>query len=211
MIKIKLCGFSNKETVDLAANLGVDFIGFVFHEPSPRNVTVKKAKEIAVDLPSKVKKVAVIADDNNDKIAEIMKNFRPDFLQLHGDQTPQRISEIKKLFQIPIIKAIAIAEKNDLLEISRYQQVADMFLFDAKVKGLAGGSGQAFDWKILQNLKIDKDWFLSGGLNINNIDQALKITGAKMIDLSSGIEKNKGTKSAELITRLLESLKKKYY
>src|SRR5690606_9475831 len=133
MVKIKLCGFRDKKTVDLAASLNVDFIGFVFCEASARNISPQKAKEITANLPDKIKKIAVIVDANNDKISEIARNLKPDFLQLHSTETLERVTEIKNLFQIPIIKAIAIADESDLAEIEKYEQVADLFLFDTKI------------------------------------------------------------------------------
>ena len=207
MVKVKLCGFSNKETVDLAASLDVDFLGFIFCETSPRNISPEKAKEITEGLPANVKKVAVIVDADNDKIAHIAENLKPDYLQLHGKESPERVLEIKNLFHIPIIKAVAISNKNDLLKVKGYENIVDFFLFDTKVGNSSGGSGKIFDWEILQNLKISKNWFLSGGLNIDNIDFALKSTKAKMIDLSSGIEKTKGVKSRSMIKNMMNFLK----
>ncbi len=193
-IKTKLCGFTDQETVDLAVEMQVNFIGFVFYPKSPRHVSPKRAAEISRNIPHWIKKVAVIVSPQDKKIKEIIKYLKPDFLQIHCSKK-SRILEIKKQFQIPIIKAFPVSEIKDLEPITEYENIVDIFLLDSKTSG----SGQSFDWKILQNFKTKKRWFLSGGLNIDNIDQALKITGAQMIDLSSGIEENRGIKSPKLI------------
>ncbi len=194
MIKTKLCGFTNQETVDLAIELKVNFIGFVFYPKSARNISPKKVRELAKNIPHSIKKVAVIVDAQDKKIREIIKCLEPDFLQIHSSKK-NRILEIRNQFQIPIIKAFPISEAKDLEAVEDYENIVDMFLFDGKTSG----SGESFDWKILENFRTRKKWFLSGGLNIANIDQALKITGARMVDLSSGIEEIKGVKSPKLI------------
>ncbi len=194
MIKTKLCGFTTQETVDLAVDLKVNFIGFVIYPKSPRHISPKKAGEIARNIPRSIKTVAVIVDAQDKKIREIIKYLDPDFLQIHSSKK-SRILEIKNQFQIPIIKAFPISEEKDLEVVKDYENIADMFLFDGK----SSGSGESFDWKILQNFRTRTKWFLSGGLNIGNIDLALKGTGALMVDLSSGIEESRGIKSPKLI------------
>lgn len=208
-MKVKLCGFTNQETIDLAVKLGVDFIGLVFYQPSPRNIEPEKAAQIITNIPKSVKKVAVVVDASDDKIAQIIEYFGPDLLQLHGQETPQRVAEIKKKFSLATIKALAIHDTTSLVKIKDYEDAVDYFLFDAKTPG----SGQSFDWEILKNLNIKKDFFLSGGLNIENIDEALKTTQAQIIDLSSGIEEIKGLKSPKLIQEFMQKisiLKKSY-
>jgi phosphoribosylanthranilate isomerase len=201
MIKTKLCGFTTQETVDIATNLRVNYIGFVFYPKSPRHISPRKAGEISKTIPPFVKTVAVIVDAPDKKIREIIRYLQPDFLQIHSSKK-NRILEIKKLFNIPIIKAFPISDAKDLEVVEDYQNIADIFLFEGK----ASGSGESFDWKILQNFKSKKPWFLSGGLTIDNIDEALKITGAKMIDLSSGIEEAKGVKSPKLIKNFMDKI-----
>jgi phosphoribosylanthranilate isomerase len=201
MIKTKLCGFTNQETVDLAIELKTNFIGFVFYPKSPRHISPKRAGEISRNIPRFIKKVAVIVDAQDKKIREIIKYLDPDFIQIHSSKK-SRILEIKNQFQIPIIKAFPISEAGDLDVVQEYEDIADIFLFDGK----SSGSGESFDWKILKNFKTRKKWFLSGGLNIKNIDLALKTTGASMIDLSSGIEETKGIKSLKLIKDFMEKI-----
>jgi phosphoribosylanthranilate isomerase len=198
MIKTKLCGFTTQETVDLAVDLKVNFIGFVIYPKSPRHISPKKAGEIARNIPRSIKTVAVIVDAQDKKIREIIKYLDPDFLQIHSSKK-SRILEIKNQFQIPIIKAFPISEEKDLEAVKDYENIADMFLFDGK----SSGSGESFDWKILQNFRTRTKWFLSGGLNVQNIDLALKSTGASMVDLSSGIEEGKGIKSFKLIKEFM--------
>lgn len=204
MIKTKLCGFTNLETTNLAVENGADFIGFVFCAKSPRNISPAQAGEITRAIPESVKKVAVIVDASDAEISKIIKYLEPDFLQLHGEETPERVLQIKSQFQIPIIKAFRIDDEQDLEQIKNYEEIADLFLFDTK----NAGSGQNFDWKILENLQTKKGWFLSGGLNIGNIEKALILTKAKMVDLSSGIEEIRGIKSAKLISDFMNKIKK---
>ncbi|MFT5703580.1 MAG: phosphoribosylanthranilate isomerase [Rickettsiales bacterium] len=203
-IKTKLCGFTTKKTVDLAVECGANFIGFVFYPASKRNISPQNAGEISKDIPKEIKKVAVIVNPSDEDIIQIIKYLKPDFLQIHNKDLT-RILEIKKQFNLPIIKAFAISEEKDLEKIKDYEQIADYFLFDAKVAEI-GGSGKSFDWNILCNLKTNKNWFLSGGLNINNIEIALKNTNSTMVDLSSGIEETKGVKSPKLISGFMNKL-----
>ncbi|MFT6219814.1 MAG: phosphoribosylanthranilate isomerase [Myxococcota bacterium] len=200
----KLCGFTNKETVDLAVECGADLVGFVFYAPSKRNISAQEAGKISVDIPSNVKKVAVFVDLNDEDIAKIIENLKPDFLQIHSNDF-SRILDIKNNFKIPIIKAFAIIDEKDLEVVSQYEEIADYFLFDAKTKEI-GGSGKSFDWKVLDKLETAKKWLLSGGMDVDNIEKAIIQTGAKMVDLSSGIEETKGIKSKKLIKEFMNKI-----
>ena len=193
----KLCGFTDLKTTTIAITNGANFIGFVFYALSTRNISPKQAGQIATQIPPNIKKVAVIVDATDDEIFNIIQYLKPDFLQIHNT-SKQRIIDIKNRFNIPIIKAFSVAKAQDLEIIKDYEPIVDLFLFDTKSDEI-GGSGKNFDWQILKNLDTKKGWFLSGGLNIANIDEAIKISGAKMIDLSSGIEEIKGIKSPKLI------------
>lgn len=204
-LKVKLCGFSETTSLQCAIDCGADFIGFVFCDKSPRNVTPTQAQELAKIIPSSVQKVAVVMDADFSLLQDIALHLQPQYFQLHGTETPQRVSEIKKAFPtIKIIKAFAIKQKHDLEQSVDFIDLADIFLFD----NIAAGSGKNFDFKILQNFSCEKKWFLAGGLNINNINEALQITGAEMIDISSGLEKERGKKSPELIKEFMRELKK---
>jgi phosphoribosylanthranilate isomerase len=208
---VKLCGFSEENSLKSAIEFGCNFAGFVFYDKSVRNVTIERAIEISKIIPSHIAKVAVVVDAKDEFLAEIAAGFRPDYIQFHGSETVQNILQFKKKFpQIKIIKAIKVSEKSDLLQIADFENLVDFFLFDSKVKNEMGGSGKSFDWNILKNLSTKKDWFLSGGLNINNLDDAIVKTNAKMVDISSAIEEKRGIKSPKLILALMQKIKNNY-
>lgn len=203
-MKVKLCGFTEKETISSAIKAECDFLGFVFYKKSPRYISPKNAALISKDIPAKISKVAVVANSTFDELQKILEEFPVDFVQFHGDETPNFLKDFHKKFpKIKIIKAFRIAKSEDLRQIKDFENSADLFLFDTKVEGEIGGSGKKFDWKILKNFQSKKDWFLSGGLNISNLDEALKITDAKMVDVSSGIEEVRGKKSTKLIKEFM--------
>ena len=209
-LKIKLCGFKDKELVDFACQFDIHFIGFVFYDGSVRNVDINNIAQIAQDIPNHIKKVAVLVDASDSKISQIITQLKPDFLQLHGGETLKRCQEIKEKFRIPIIKAFHIGHKEDLHKIVGFEDVAKYFLFDTKSTTEIGGTGTAFDWTILQGFQCPKDYFLSGGINKDNIKEALKISHAKMVDLSSALEEEKGLKSKKLIKDFMTNLTIKY-
>ena len=197
-MKVKLCGFTEQSAVDAASNEGCDFIGLVFCQTSPRYISPDLAAQIIV--PKNIAKVAVVVDPSIDLLEEIYKKCKVDYFQFHSNESVKFIEEVKKIFpKIKIIKAFKISGEQDLVEINRYEECANLFLFDSA----KAGSGVKFDWNILKNLKTKKDWFLSGGINIDNIDQVMKIEGVKMIDISSGIEKSLAQKSPELIKKIM--------
>lgn len=203
-MKVKLCGFKEISSLQSAIENKADFIGFIFYDKSPRNVTVAQAAELAKIIPTSIAKVAVVVNSSLELLQNIASGLQPQYFQLHGSETVERVLEIKKAFpHIKIIKAFSIANKSDLEQSIDFTDLADIFLFD----NISAGSGKSFDFKILQNFSCQKNWFLSGGLNISNIDEALKITGAKMIDISSGIEKVRGEKSSELIREFMHKVK----
>jgi phosphoribosylanthranilate isomerase len=207
-MKVKLCGFKDRQSVLAAINANADFIGFVFCPKSPRYVTAEKAAEIAAIIPPTISKVAVLSNIDLEVIKHIYKTLRPDYFQFHGSETPRFLQKIREIFpRVRIIKAFRISTRHDLKQVRDFEREADLFLFDSKVETAVGGTGQTFDWKILFGLRTRKNWFLSGGLNANNIVQASKITGARMVDISSGIEKIQGEKSPELIAQLMTKIK----
>ncbi len=204
-MKVKLCGFSEESSLQVAVAEKCDFLGFVFVEKSPRFISPKKAAAIATKVPTNIARVAVVVDADFDFISEIVKEFSPDFFQFHGSETVDFLEKFHQKFpKIKIIKAFRIHDSSDLKAAHDFENIADLFLFDGK----DAGSGKKFDWKILQNFSAKKDWFLSGGLNIENIDEALKTSGARMIDLSSGIEKIRGEKSPQLIKEFIKKINK---
>lgn len=203
-MKVKLCGFTEKESLRVAIDAGCDFVGFVFYEKSPRYITVESASILAAQIPTKVSKVAVLVDPDFDFLAKISQKFSPEFFQFHGHENVNFLREVRKKFpEIKIIKAFRITDVKDLEQVKNFEDVADLFLFDNKNPG----SGKSFKWEILKEFSSKKDWFLSGGLNVNNVSKALKISGANMIDISSGIEKIRGQKSSELIKELMAKVR----
>lgn len=204
---VKLCGFTEENSVKVAIAQKCDFLGFVFYEKSPRYITPQNATKISRQVPSNIAKVAVVVDCGFDFLEKISQEFAPDFFQFHGNESVDFLEAVRRQFpQIKIIKAFKIFDSQDLESVKDFENCADYFLFDSKVVGEAGGSGKKFDWKILESFSSKKDWFLSGGLNIANIEEALKLTGSKMIDISSGIEKIRGQKSSELIEELMKKM-----
>lgn len=203
-MKIKLCGFTEEKSLQTAIACDIDFIGFVFHEGSIRNISVENAKTLAKNIPSHVATVAVTVNASIDKLKSIAKAINPDFFQLHGDENIEKIKEIHQNFpKIGIIKAFYLKNAQDLQNCQKFTEFVDFFLFDGKI----AGSGQVFNWEILQNFHSSKPYFLSGGLNCQNIDQAITKTKAEMIDVSSGIEEIKGIKSSKLIKEFAQKAK----
>ncbi len=204
-MKIKLCGFTELDSLKLAISCGCDFVGFVFYEKSPRYLDINSAKFLFSNIANDdVHKVAVLVDPSLDFLKQLNDNLDINFWQFHGDEDIKFLEKVKNSFpKIKIIKAFRISNKEDLHNVNQFNFITDLFLFDNKI----AGSGNHFDWEILKNFNHQKEWFLSGGLNINNIYQALEITKAKMLDISSGIEIIKGKKSKELIIQLMSFLK----
>ncbi len=203
-MKIKLCGFTNEDSVKIAVENKCDFLGFIFVKKSPRHIEIKDAEKIAKIIPKNIAKVAVVADFDFDFLSEIAQKFSPDFFQFHGNENIEFVKNFRHKFpEIKIIKAFKIKNKSDLEQVKFFENYCDFFLFD----GQNPGSGAKFDWQILQDFKSKKDWFLSGGINVNNVEEALNVTKADMIDISSGIEEFRGIKSSKLITEFMNKIK----
>lgn len=199
---IKICGLSTAATLEAALEVRADMVGFVFFAPSPRHVSFAQALELAARVESRALKVALSVDADDAMLAQIIEALHPDILQLHGKETPERISDIKSRFALPVMKAIHISEVADLAAIAEFESVADRLLFDARpTKGalLPGGNGAAFDWTILDGVQTTRPWMLSGGLNPGNVEEALHVTRAPGLDVSSGVESAPGVKDAALI------------
>lgn len=206
-LQVKLCGFKDQKSIKEALTNGADFIGFIFYDKSPRFIDPKQAGVIASIIPDHVGKVAVVVDASLDLLAQIMQYLQPQYLQLHGAESPDDIKKIRAIYpHLKLIKAIPIRQKSDLAQIALFADSVDYFLFDSKDDQQKGGTGQSFDWNILSNLDTDKAWFLSGGINADNVQEAIKKTNAKMIDVSSAIEERKGEKSAKLIKKFMSCL-----
>ena len=204
-ITVKICGLTSVEAADAAARAGATYGGLVFHPASSRNLSLEAAWGIASAMRGKLKFVALVADADNDTLAAVIDAVRPDFLQLHGNESVARTQDIRVRFGA-VIKALPIAEAADLATIAPYDAVADMLLFDAKPpKGAlrGGGHGAAFDWTLRKDRSFSKPWLLAGGLNPENVARAIDLSGATMVDVSSGVESAPGIKSPEKIAQFI--------
>ncbi|MGB8819285.1 MAG: phosphoribosylanthranilate isomerase [Rhizobiaceae bacterium] len=207
---IKICGLSSPETVAAALDAGAAMVGFIFFAKSPRNVTPEQAGTLRQAAIGRADAVAVTVDADNAYLDEIVSAMRPDWLQLHGHETPERVAEVKSRYGLPVMKVFSIREASDLDAIAPHRGIADKFLLDAKApKGseLPGGNGISFDWRLLATLDPKLDYMLSGGLNAGNVDQALAITNAPGLDVSSGVESAPGIKDIGLIKEFIAAVK----
>lgn len=196
-LDIKICGLKTEEAVDRAVACGATHIGFIFFQKSPRHIEPADAGRLADRVRGKAKIVSVTVDADNDDLDEIIALMRPDMLQLHGRETPERVLTVKAVTGLPVIKAFSIQTADDLKKIDAYDGIANRFLFDAKPpknSEIPGGNGVSFDWTLLAGLHPSVDYFLSGGLNKDNIAEALSIARPSGIDASSGLESSPGVK-----------------
>jgi len=203
-IAIKICGIKTPEAVQAAARAGATHVGFVFFKESPRLVAAVRAGELA-ELAPALKTVALTVDADDAALDAIVRDARPNILQLHGSETPARVAEIKARHRLPVMKAVAISSTEDVERAHDYEAVADILLFDAKPDALPGGNGLAFDWNLIAKEKWSKPWMLSGGLNPDNVADAIRTTHARGVDVSSGVETSRGEKDAKLIERFIAS------
>jgi phosphoribosylanthranilate isomerase len=198
---IKICGLSTQTTLEATIKAGADFAGFVFFEKSPRHVDLETARRLGEQASGRIKKVALVVDADDMQIEKIISALNPEYLQLHGQETSQRVAALKKQFGLPIIKAIGVASSADIQASENFKMNAEYLLLDAKPKPGAiapGGAGAVFDWRITQGFRLDK-WMLSGGLDCQNVAMALHETGAPAVDVSSGVESARGVKDCEKI------------
>ena len=206
--KVKICGLKTREALDAALDGGADYVGFVFYPPSPRNVTPGEAAPLADLARGRAAIVALCVDADDALLSAIVRSVKPDLLQLHGSETPERVSEIKERYGIAVMKAIKVETTEDAAGALAYAGIADLVLFDAKApKGLAGalpgGNGLAFDWRVLEHVKGKVPYMLSGGLTPWNVAEAIRLTGASEVDVSSGVETTPGEKDTGLIAAFL--------
>lgn len=207
-ITIKLCGLKRPNDVEAAIEAGADDLGFIFFPLSPRHVSLEQAPLLRALVPPKLRAVAVAVDATNDEWDAIVAAFRPDVLQLHGDESPERVRDIQARFQRPVMKAIAIRTAMDVQRAAAYAECADTLLFDTKSPdGRTGGTGMVFDWKLLQGFQSPRPWYLSGGLDADNITEALRLTGATCVDASSRLEVRPGEKDAEKMRAFVAAVK----
>ena len=202
--EIKICGINDKLCMDAAIESKADYIGLVFYDKSPRNLSLGDAQQLLKNRNQHSKIVALTVNSDDDFIKDIKQNIKPDYFQFHGNETPLRCKEIKVKFDIPIIKGIGIKNKLDLIKANQdYENLCDIILLDSPSTILPGGNGEMFNWNIIKNCEPQKKWMLAGGLNINNIEQAVKISNPPALDISSGVEISKGIKDPEMIKNFI--------
>ena len=209
-VEVKICGLSTLESLEGAIQAGADYVGLVFYPLSPRNVDIATAAQLAKAARGRAKIVALIVDASKDLISDIAGKVRPDYFQAHGHEDPKRVEAIIEATGVPVIKAIKVEDAPDLEIARRFRDVAAMILFDAKapqsfVNALPGGNGMAFDWSLLGRDRSPKRFMLSGGLNLDNVAEAIRVTGAPIVDVSSGVEIGPGIKDLALIRNFIKA------
>jgi len=207
-LTIKICGLKTPETLDVALEFGADLVGFVFFPPSPRYLGLEAARTLGKRVQGRAGKVALTVDANDQALFDIVEALKPDLLQLHGTETPDRVVAVRTRFGLPVIKALPIAERADLSPIRLYAQVADRLLFDARPPREAtrpGGLGKPFDWTLLAGIDLGIPFMLSGGLDAGNLAEAVRVTSASGVDVSSGVERAPGVKDPEKIKAFIRA------
>ncbi len=205
---VKICGLSTAEALDVALDAGADMVGFVFFPPSPRHLSYDAARPLGARVRGRAQKVALTVDANDAVFDALVEALRPDMLQLHGKESPARVTALKKRFGLPVMKAIAVEAKADLAAVAAYAGVADRLLFDARAPREAtrpGGLGKTFDWRLLENLDPGMPFMLSGGLDAGNVAEALRVTRAPGVDVSSGVERAPGEKDPDKIRAFIRA------
>jgi phosphoribosylanthranilate isomerase len=205
---IKICGLRTPETLDAALAAGADMVGFVFFPPSPRNIGVQAARTLGERVQGRARKVALSVNATNAQLDLAVEALKPDMLQLHGKETPERVGAVRSRYRLPVMKALPIENRADLSSIRLYARVADWLLFDARPPREAtrpGGLGKAFDWRLLEGVDSVVPFMLSGGLDAGNVAEALRITRAPAVDVSSGVERAPGVKDPEKIREFVRA------
>jgi phosphoribosylanthranilate isomerase len=201
-LTVKICGLSTPETLEAALAAGADMVGFVFFPASPRHISLEMARGLGRQVKDRAQKVALTVDADDALLANCIDALQPDILQLHGRETVARLRDIKQTFGLPVMKAVAVETRADLAALPGYATVADRILFDARAPGGAtrpGGLGAVFDWHLLENLDLKLPFMVSGGLHAANVAEAVRVTRAGGVDISSGVERAPGVKDPEMI------------
>jgi phosphoribosylanthranilate isomerase len=207
-IRVKICGLRTPADVAAVAAAGGQYVGFVFFPKSPRNIMMADAAKLAAHVPVGIAKVGLVVDPTDDFLDELLSIVPLDMIQLHGSEPPARVSEVKARTGLPVMKAVGIAGPDDLAKLDAYGAVADQLLVDTKPPKDAahpGGLGQTFDWTLIKGRRWPVPWMLAGGLTVDNIAEAIAITGARQVDLSSGVESAPGVKVPALIAAFCEA------
>ncbi|MEN8660431.1 phosphoribosylanthranilate isomerase [Marivita sp.] len=207
-IRVKICGLTRPEDVSAVADAGAAYAGFVFFPKSPRNVTIEQARHLAVEVPVGVAKVALVVNADNALLDAITAAVPLDILQLHGSESPERVTEIRSRYGLPVMKAVGVADQEDVAALDVYAEVADQILVDAKPPknaDLPGGNGVSFDWRLISARRWTKPWMLAGGLTPANVAEAIALTGTQQVDVSSGVESAPGIKDAGVIREFVQA------
>ncbi len=207
-IHVKVCGVTSADGVADAVAAGARYLGFNFFPPSPRALAPDLARALMLDVPEGVAKVALVVDPDDALLERLLATLPADFLQLHGHESPARVAEIRARFGLPVIKAVGIAEVSDLAQLEAHMPVCDQILVDAKPPRdaeLPCGNGLAFDWRLLQGRDWARPWLLAGGLRPENVAAAIRLTGARQVDVSSGVESAPGVKDAALMQAFIRA------
>ncbi len=205
---VKICGLSTRETLDAALGAGADMVGFVFFPPSPRHLSLATAQELGREVRGRAKKVALTVDADDATLSGIVQALKPDVLQLHGRESVARTAELKRTFGLEVMKVLPVETAADLAALPDYAAVCDRILFDARPPKAAtrpGGLGAAFDWHVLEGLQLKLPFMVSGGLSADNVAEAVRVTRAGGVDVSSGVERAPGVKDAQLIERFIRA------
>ena len=199
---VKICGLKTPDALDAALDAGADMVGFVFFPPSPRNIGAEAARTLGERVRGRARKVALSVDATDAELAAVVEALKPDLLQLHGQETPERVVAVHSRFGLPVMKQLPIETRADLSPVHLYSKVANWLLFDARAPRDAtrpGGLGKPFDWRLLEKLDLDVPFMLSGGLDAGNVGEAVRITRAAAVDVSSGVERAPGEKDLDKI------------
>ena len=209
-LEVKICGVTDANSVKAAVDSGADYIGFVFYPKSPRNISISDFKDLTKYIPQETAKVGLFVDPQNSLLEQVMSSVKLDYIQLHGTESVERICSIKNFFKTPVIKAIGISMDKDFTRVKSIYDYVDKIIFDAKPskKSLRpGGNALPFKWSLMSNYYGKKPWLLAGGLNINNLEEAVAESGCRAVDVSSGVETRSGIKDPELIKNFIRFAK----
>jgi len=207
-VEAKICGLSTPETLDAAVRLGARFVGFVTYPKSPRHISTETMRALGARVPKTVTRVGLFVDPDDALLDEKLATGALDLLQLHGSETPERVAGIRRRTGKPVMKVIKVGTRQDIERgVAAYAGVADRLMFDTAEGTLPGGNAKAFDWTFLSGRTVPLPWLLAGGLTPDNAAEAVRVTGAKTVDVSSGVESSRGVKSVDLIRAFLETVK----
>ncbi len=210
-VLIKVCGISTETHVNQALALGADMVGFVFFKKSPRHLEIDQAANLSKVAGKRISTVLLTVDATDELLSVLIDSIKPQILQLHGSETPERTQSIRQKFCVPVMKSIGIKDDKDIAQIFEYEPVSDFLLLDGKSEPEAdrpGGNGIPFDWALLSKIRPSKTWFIAGGLNSSNVGKAIQITGACGVDVSSGVEREAGIKDSRKMEEFVREVRK---